>query len=771
MQTTIVGYPRLGAQRELKKYTEQYFRGEITQAELLQSAAKLREAQWLLQKQKGLAISPVNDFSFYDNLLDMAFLLKVIPARYQELGLSALDTYFAMARGYQDSSGSAGQNVRALKMRKWFNTNYHYLVPEIEGGIGSEIQADKLWQECSAAEKLGLNYRPALIGPYTFLRLSLNKSAQSLDTLAAELAAAYGAILTGLARYSCEYVQLDEPALVLDLTADDSALFEQIYLPLLAQKRGQKILLQTYFGDIRDIYAKVSGLGFDALGLDLVEGGRGNLELLEKYGFPADKKLYAGLVNGKNIWLNDYQKSLAVLGRLDKLLPRERLVLSTSCSLLHVPYSVRYERKLAEKYKRRLAFAEEKLAELSALKMLAENPDPAILQRNQEIIWAGQNDPDFLNRQVREQARQAAAAEIARQPIFAARQPEQQKQLNLPWLPTTTIGSFPQTAEVRAWRKAYKQGQLTAAEYQERLKGKIKEVIARQEELGLDVLVHGEYERNDMVEYFGEHLQGFVFTENGWVQSYGTRGVKPPLIFGDVARPAAFTVEWIKYAQSLTARPVKGMLTGPITILNWSFPREDIPLAEIAYQIALAIQAEVLDLEKNGIKIIQIDEAALREKLPLRRADWQRDYLAWAVKAFRLTHYLVKPETQIHTHMCYSELADISATLKALDADVLTVEAARSDWTLLAALADYDKYIGPGIYDVHSPRVPAVEELAGILEKMCAQLAADQLWVNPDCGLKTRAEAETTASLRNLVAAAVLVREKISLPFSPKQVK
>ncbi|MDR1324244.1 MAG: 5-methyltetrahydropteroyltriglutamate--homocysteine S-methyltransferase [Candidatus Margulisbacteria bacterium] len=756
MQTTIVGYPRIGARRELKKYTEQYFRAEITQAELLLSAAKLREAQWLRQKEKGLDIIPVNDFSLYDNMLDMAFLLDVIPARYRELGLSALDTYFALARGHQKD----GQDARALKMRKWFNTNYHYLVPEIETGFKPVLQNNKLYEECAAAENLGLNYRPALIGPYTFLRLSLNKSAQSPDALVDELAAAYSQIFSALATYNCEYVQLDEPALALDLTADDIALFERIYARLLAEKHGKKILLQTYFGDIRDIYARVSEMDFDAVGLDLVEGGQRNLDLLEKYGFPVGKKLYAGLVNGKNIWRNDYQKSLAILDRLAKILPQEQLVLNTSCSLLHVPYSVRYEQKLAEKYKQRLAFAEEKLEELSVLKELTANPDGDILRRNQEIILAGQNDPDFLNTQVRAQARQAAATEIVRQPVFAERQTVQQKTLKLPPLPTTTIGSFPQTPEVREWRKAYKQGELTTAEYKERLKEKIKTVIAQQEEIGLDVLVHGEYERNDMVEYFGEHLRGFVFTENGWVQSYGTRGVKPPLIFGDVSRPAAFTVEWIKYAQSLTARPVKGMLTGPVTILNWSFPREDIPLAEIACQIALAIQAEVLDLEKNGIKIIQIDEAALREKLPLRRADWQKNYLDWAVKAFRLTHYLVRPETQIHTHMCYSEFEDIIETLKALDADVLTVEAARSDLTLLSALADYDKGIGPGVYDIHSPRVPAVAEMASILRKMCASLDAAKLWVNPDCGLKTRAEKETLASLRNMVAAAAILRQE-----------
>ncbi|MDR2431102.1 MAG: 5-methyltetrahydropteroyltriglutamate--homocysteine S-methyltransferase [Candidatus Margulisbacteria bacterium] len=754
MQTTIVGYPRLGAQRELKKYTERYFRGEITQAELLGSAEKLKEAQWLRQREKGLDISPVNDFSFYDNMLDTAWLLNITPERYQRLDLPALDVYFAMARGYQRD----GQDVRALKMRKWFNTNYHYLVPEIETGVKPEIQPDKLFQECAAAEKLGLSYRPALIGPYTFLRLSLNKSGKSLAVLAAELAAAYGAVFSSLAAYRCEYIQLDEPALALDLTAEDAALFERIYLPLLADKHGKKILLQTYFGDIRDIYAKVRLLDFDAIGLDLVEGGR-NLELLEQYGFPGAQKLYAGLISGKNIWLNDYQKSLAVIGRLAKTVAREQLVLTTSCSLLHVPYSVRYEHKLAEKYKEQLAFAEEKLEELRILKTLAKNPDAEILRRNQEIILARQNDPDFLNAGVREQARQAAA-EIVRRPGFAGRQIKQQGVLNLPLLPATTIGSFPQTPEVRGWRRDYKQGRLSAAEYKDRIKDKIKTLIALQEELDLDVLVHGEYERNDMVEYFGEHLQGFIFTENGWVQSYGTRGVKPPLIFGDVARPESFTVEWIKYAQSLTAKPVKGMLTGPVTILNWSFPREDIPLSQIAYQIALAIQAEVLDLEKNGIKIIQIDEAALREKLPLRRADWQ-DYLDWAIKAFRLTHYLVKPETQIHTHMCYSEFEDIIEALKALDADVLTVEAARSDLTLLASLVDYGGYVGPGIYDIHSPRVPSVDELVSILEKMCSKLDAAKLWVNPDCGLKTRTENEAIASLRNMTAAAARMREKV----------
>ncbi|PKM70717.1 MAG: 5-methyltetrahydropteroyltriglutamate--homocysteine S-methyltransferase, partial [Firmicutes bacterium HGW-Firmicutes-18] len=660
---SIIGYPRIGENRELKKITESYFAGTITKKELISSAKKIRGNDWLIQKNKGIEYIPSNDFSFYDNMLDTAYMLNVIPSRYANLNLDAMDTYFAMAKGYQKNK----KDVKALDMKKWFNTNYHYVVPEIETDTIFKLNSNKIFEEYQEALKIGIETKPVIIGPFTFLKLCKTKKGYSdyID----EIVKIYSEILDGLNNLNVKILQIDEPELVRDLTKDDISNFILMYKKILSQKKGLKILLQTYFGDIRDIYSDIISLSFDAIGIDFVEG-KMSLELIQNNGFPNDKILFAGIVNGKNVWRNDYRKTIQTLAQIFEKVPKKNVVLSTSCSLLFAPYSLKYENKMEEKYKKHLAFAEEKTGELSELAELVNQTDYIKDERfikNQNII----NEKSlFADTDIREKVKNLKDKDFDREMKFEDRIKIQKNLLRLPSLPTTTIGSFPQTKEVRQLRNKYRKGEINGNEYKEKIKEKIKEVIKLQEEIGLDVLVHGEFERNDMVEYFGENLKGFLFTENGWVQSYGTRGVKPPIIFTDVKHDKIITVEWIIYSQGLTNKPVKGMLTGPITILNWSFPREDIHPKEIAYQIAIAIKEEVADLEKAGVKIIQIDEAALREKLPLRKCDWHKDYLDWAIKAFKLTHSSVKPETQIHTHMCYSEFADIINEISEMDADV-----------------------------------------------------------------------------------------------------
>lgn len=548
--------------------------------------------------------------------------------------------------------------------------------------------------------------------------------------------------------------------LVRDMTADDKELFQSLYSGILAGKSTAKVLLQTYFGDIRDCWEEASALPFDGIGIDFVEG-KESLALVKKYGFPKGKLLVAGLVNGKNIWRNHYENTLATLHEIRKYAPDTTI--GTSCSLLHVPFTVESEEKMADSYKKHLAFAKEKLQELAELKKLAELDLPESAPEYSANNALFRNVRHVANEAVTKKVASLSEKDFTRLPAFAEREKIQKKRFHLPLLPTTTIGSFPQTADVRANRAAYRKGKISKEKYEAFNKEKIAECIALQEKIGLDVLVHGEYERNDMVEYFGEHLDGFLFTQKAWVQSYGTRCVKPPIIWGDISRREPITVGYSKYAQSLTKKPVKGMLTGPVTILNWSFPREDIPLKDCAFQIALAIRGEVLDLEKAGIKVIQIDEAALREKLPLRRADWHKDYLDWAIPAFRLVHSGVKPETQIHTHMCYSEFGDIIRDIDNMDADVITFEASRSDLTILNALNEcgFKTEVGPGVYDIHSPRIPSKEEIKTALHKMLKKIPKEKLWVNPDCGLKTRGTAETVPSLENLVEAAKEVRGEL----------
>jgi len=772
MQTSVIGYPRIGTLRELKFALEKYFRNEITATELQTTAKELRAIHWQSQKEAGVDFIPSNDFSFYDIVLDSAFLFNIVPKRYKKLNLSELDTYIAMARGYQ----GAGGDVKALAMKKWFNTNYHYIVPEIEDDTEIKLTGDKLIREYKEAKERGIETKPIITGAYTLLKLCRYTGQKTADDFVDVFAAVYKELLTKCEGENVKWIQFDEPALVWDMTVEDIEVFKRLYKEILSVKSDCKVLLQTYFGDVRDVYEELVALPFDGIGLDFIEGKQTS-QLIEKYGFPKDKLLFAGLVNGKNIWKNHYARTLEVLSELKK--KGINTVLSTSCSLLHVPYTLAHEKKLGEEYLRYFAFANEKLTELSELKQLAEIDikannlggdnneknvsDSEILDSYKANVEPFSGSRDCHNDAVAKRLARVTDADYVRLPERAKRQKLQKELFQLPEFPTTTIGSFPQTKDVKANRSAFKKGEITKEQYVNFNKKKIEECVKWQEEIGLDVLVHGEYERNDMVEYFGEALGGFLFTEKAWVQSYGTRCVKPPVIWGDVYRKKAITVDWSVFAQSQTSHIMKGMLTGPVTILNWSFPREDISIKDSIAQIALAIRDEVLDLEANGIKMIQIDEAALREKLPLRKSDWYSEYLDFAIPAFRLTHSGVKPETQIHTHMCYSEFTDIIPAIDDMDADVITFEASRSDLVILDSLREnnFETEVGPGVYDIHSPRVPSVEEIVTVLKKMLAKIDRRKLWVNPDCGLKTRGVPETQASLKNMVEAARILRETV----------
>lgn len=755
MLTSIIGFPRVGNLRELKFATEKYFKHQISQERLQTVAKEIREKQWRLLKENGIDLIPSNDFSFYDTLLDSAALFNIIPSRYKELNLSDLDTYFAMSRGYQGDHG----DVRALAMKKWFNTNYHYMVPEIEDDTEIKLTGTKLFDEFHEALHLGILTKPVITGPFTLLKLIRYTGEKQLPDFVEPMIHAYEDLISKAQGTEISWIQFDEPYLVHDLSSDDIALFKKIYTLLLAKKGNLKVLVQTYFGDVRDIYHELTSLDFDGIGLDFIEG-KETKSLIKKEGFPKDKLLFVGIVNGKNIWKNHYGDSLATITWLKN--SKISTVINTSCSLLHVPYTLKNETKLDADYTKHFAFAEEKLEELNELKILSDldsyETHPAYI-KNLELFSSKRKnsyDPEVSKR-----VSEITDQDFTRLPDFFEREKIQKDVFKLPLLSTTTIGSFPQTLDVKTNRSAFRKGEISESEYVDFNRKKIAECVKLQEEIGLDVLVHGEYERNDMVEYFGQQLNGYLFTEKAWVQSYGTRCVKPPIIWGDVSRPEPMTVSWSVYAQSLTDHPMKGMLTGPVTILNWSFPREDISVKESTYQIALAIRDEVLDLEANGIHIIQIDEAALREKLPLRKSDWYCEYLDWAIPAFRLVHSKVKPETQIHTHMCYSEFTDIIPAIDDMDADVITFEASRSDLLILDSLKEnhFKTEVGPGVYDIHSPRVPSVEEIKTALNKMLDKIEIEKLWVNPDCGLKTRGNEETTASLKNLVAAAKELRE------------
>ncbi|ETJ37919.1 5-methyltetrahydropteroyltriglutamate-homocysteine methyltransferase [human gut metagenome] len=753
MKNSIIGYPRVGKLRELKFWTESYFRKEISSHELLNNSKELREEQWQLQKDLKINYIPSNDFSFYDIMLDTVVLLNAIPNKYKELKLNALDTYFAMARGYQGENG----DVKALSMKKWFNTNYHYIVPELYDYTKIKLNGEKPFLEYLEAKEIGIKTKPVIMGGFTFLKLAKYQGKKKINDYVDDIVDSYVDILNKFNEIGVELVQIDEPILVTDLTKGDIRLFISIYKRILKNKGNVKILLQTYFGDIRDCYKEIMELDFDAVGLDFIEGKQ-SMDLISRYGFPKEKVLFAGIVNGKNIWRCNYKKDLELLHSIEEIV--DKVVINTSCSLLHVPYTLENETKLSNDIIKHFSFAKEKLNELNDLSSLASYNNiekNKIYIENQKIFL---QEKMYCNKEVQERVNNLKKDDFIRKTARKERQSIQKEKFKLPILPTTTIGSFPQTLEVKQNRSKYRKGEITKNEYDENIKRFIKECIKLQEELNIDVLVHGEYERNDMVEFFGENLSGYVFTEKAWVQSYGTRCVKPPIIFGDIKREKAITVSYSKYAQSLTQKTVKGMLTGPVTILNWSFPRQDIELSEMAFQIGLEIRDEVMDLESEGIGIIQIDEAALKEKLPIRREEWNTEYLDWAIKAFRLCQSKVKPETQIHTHMCYSEFEEIVKEIDSMDADVISFEASRSKLTIIEALneSNFETEVGPGIYDIHSPRVPSVEELVAIIKKMLLKISKDKLWINPDCGLKTRGVLETKASLKNLVQATNIVR-------------
>lgn len=756
MQYSVVGFPRIGIHRELKFATEKYFRNEIGPETLLNTVSELRAAQWQVQSSLGASFIPSNDFSLYDGMLDTALMLNAVPKRYQDLGEDDIATYFSMARGYQGKFG----DVKAFSMKKWFNTNYHYMAPELDDDVKLKLRSDDFLNGFRQARSMGIITKPVVIGPFTFLKLSYYTGRKNAVDFVEDVLCAYVDVLRKCAENKVEWLQIDEPYLVMDLTSADVALFCDLYGKLLSKKDSVKVLLQTCFGDVRDCYEQLCELPFDGLGLDFVEGKKTE-DLVSSKGFPTDKTLFAGLINGKNIWKCNYEAVLEQLRKLKEIC--SSVVLSTSCSLLHVPYTVRNEPQLAPEITCHFSFAYEKLAEMQELCILAEKADYRREEAyicNQQLFQSGglREDPEVRSRVIA-----LTDADFEREMPRKERQALQREILNLPLLPTTTIGSFPQTKEVKQNRARLRKGEISEAEYRNNAKAFIKDCIKLQEEIGLDVLVHGEFERNDMVEFFGENLSGYVITNNAWVQSYGTRGIKPPIIFGDIRREKSITTDYIQYADSLTDKEVKGMLTGPVTILNWSFPREDISVKEMMYQIGLAIRDEVLELEKAGVRIIQIDEAALREKLPLRRAEWHSNYLDFAIKAFRLCHAKVKPETQIHTHMCYSEFEDIIREIDAMDADVITFEASRSKLTILDSLqkCGFETEVGPGVYDIHSPRVPSVEEIESAICLMLQKIPKENLWVNPDCGLKTRGETETVASLKNLVNAAKNIRETL----------
>ena len=750
MTTSIIGFPRIGEHRELKFATEKYFRKEISAEELQATAKELRAKHWRLAQEGGVDQIPSNDFSLYDTFLDTAVLFNIVPEQVQAIDLSELDKYFALARGYQGEKG----DVRALPMKKWFNTNYHYIVPKFEAGTQVKLAGHKLFDEFQEAKDLGIHTRPVLVGPFTLLRLAEYAEGVNPVQFIEPLVAAYKEVFRRLADLGATDIQLDEPALVKDISDLELTLFDKLYQGLLADKAGLSVLLQTYFGDVRDVYSHLVQLPVEAIGLDFLEG-RKTLELVKEHGFPADKVLYAGVVNGKNIWRNDYAKTLALLEEI----PAQNVVLSTSCSLLHVPFTTANE-EFAPEILAHFAFAAEKLDELRELDAIRAGQGEEFLAANKALFAA---ERTVRNAELATQLAGLDDVAFTRQPALAERAKAQHQAFNLPVLPTTTIGSFPQTREVKVNRATFRRGEKTEAEYTAFIEAEIDEWIKWQEEIGLDVLVHGEFERNDMVEYFGENLSGYLFSKNGWVQSYGTRGVKPPIIWGDVKRERPITVKWSAYAQAQSDLPVKGMLTGPVTILNWSFPREDITIKESTLQIALAIREEVLDLEAAGIHIIQIDEAALREKLPLRKSDWYSEYLDWAIPAFRLVHSGVAPTTQIHTHMCYSEFTDIIPAIEQLDADVISFEASRSNLHILDELErqNFQLQVGPGVYDIHSPRVPSVEEIEHTIRAILAKVPTERVWINPDCGLKTRGIPETKASLVNLTQATRNIREEL----------
>ena len=743
-----LGFPRIGLHRELKKAQESYWKRETDAAALHATARDLRARHWQLQRDAGIDIIPSNDFALYDHVLDTSVLLGATPPRFADIA-DPDELYFAMARGTA--------NAPAMEMTKWFDTNYHFIVPELHAGQSFSLNAEKPLSHYREAKALGIETRPVLVGPVTFLSLGKAKD-ETLDPLDLidALIPVYADLLAQLKAAGAEWVQIDEPVLVLDLTEKQKAAFKKVY-DLLGQA-GPKILIATYFGALLDNTELATSLPVAGLHIDLVRAPEQLDPVLAA--LPEDKTLSVGVVDGRNIWRTDLDKALALVSRAWDRVGPGRLEVAPSCSLLHSPVDLDAETNLDAELKSWLAFGKQKLAEVAALTRAQREGRPAVkaaFEASAAAVAAHKASPRIHRPEVK--ARAAENISLDRTSDFATRRAKQRARFNLPAFPTTTIGSFPQTREVREARAAFKKGLLDAAGYETFLETETEAAIRIQEEIGLDVLVHGEFERNDMVEYFGEQLDGFAFTRNGWVQSYGSRCVKPPVIFGDVSRPEPMTVRWSAYAASLTQKPMKGMLTGPVTILQWSFVRVDQPRSETCRQIALAIRDEVLDLEKAGIGIIQIDEPALREGLPLRKRDWAA-YLRWAVDCFRLSASGVKDDTQIHTHMCYAEFNDIMPAIAEMDADVISIETSRSDMELLEAFKNfkYPNEIGPGVWDIHSPRVPSEADMVTLMKKAAEGIPADLLWVNPDCGLKTRAWPEVKASLVNLVNAAKALR-------------
>lgn len=765
--TNNLGYPRVGPFRELKKANEAYWAKKISAEELLNAAKEIRIANWKTQKEAGIDLIPSNDFSFYDQVLDLSLTVGAIPARYSSLldkidNNYSLDLYFAMARGFQ----ADGIDVTASEMTKWFDTNYHYMVPEFTKDQTFKLSSEKFLNEYNEAKAAGFETKPVIIGPITYLLIGKEKEADfNRIDLIDNLLPVYEQIISKLATAGAKYIQIDEPYLALDIDDKTKELYKTVFAKLNAAAGEAKLIATTYFEALKDNEELALNLPVHALHLDLVRGENQLDTVLAKT--PASLILSLGVVEGRNIWKNDYEKSLQQINQAVTALGKDRVWVGTSSSLLHVPYdldSEKNETTLPAEVKNWLAFAKQKLAEVKDLAILAEGEiDAATAERfenNKAAAESRRTSPLIHIPEVKNRVANITDEDAKRTSPFAARKVAQQAKFNLPSFATTTIGSFPQTKDVRKWRADLKKGLITQEEYDKAIAEETENTIRLQEQLDIDVLVHGEFERNDMVEYFGEQLAGYAFTQYGWVQSYGSRCVKPPIIYGDVYRPQDMTVRWSSFAQSLTNRPVKGMLTGPVTILQWSFVRNDQPRSTTTYQIALAILDEVQALEKAGIKIIQIDEPAIREGLPLRQVD-QQEYLDWAVRAFRVSSSNVEDDTQIHTHMCYSEFNNVIKDIAAMDADVITIETSRSQMKLLNAFAGDFKYpndIGPGVYDIHSPRVPSKEEMVDLLRKAKDVVPASQLWVNPDCGLKTRAWPETKAALEAMVEAAKVLR-------------
>ncbi|NQZ58898.1 MAG: 5-methyltetrahydropteroyltriglutamate--homocysteine S-methyltransferase, partial [Lentisphaeraceae bacterium] len=721
IQINNLGFPRIGENRELKKTLEAFWKGDLNEAQLQLEAKELRQKHWQLQKDKGVDLIPSNDFSFYDQVLDMQCLLGCVPERFGELGESvALETYFEMARGRGCCSQ---QGQRALEMTKWFDTNYHYLVPEFTENSEFKLSSSKVFDEFSEALSLDIKTKPVLIGPVTFLYLGKNYGSEEFDkySLLEKILPLYAKIINRLEDLGAEWIQFDEPIFSLDLDEQQKSLLSKAYDYLSLQKKSAKLLVVNYFGDLRDNFDCFTELEVDALHVDLVRG-EADFEHLCETDF-GDKILSLGLVNGRNIWKNNYLSSLNKIKKVSAAMVADKLWIAPSCSLLHSPYSFKNENEIDETVKNYLAFTIEKLAELKDLQALSISFNGNALKKNTQIWEDHGRDVRICNPHLRLTCERSKQPDYIERLDFKERIAQQREKLNLPVLPTTTIGSFPQTGELRKQRALYKKGKLSLSEYEAYLVLEIEAVVRQQEEIGLDVLVHGEAERNDMVEYFGERLNGFVFSSFGWVQSYGSRCVKPPIIFGDVSRKTAMTVKWSSYAASLTDKPMKGMLTGPVTILQWSFVREDISRSDVTRQIALAIREETIDLEENGIELIQIDEPAIREGLPVRASD-KDSYLKWAVNAFRVSASGVKDSTQIHTHMCYSDFNEIMGAVVEMDADVISIEASRSDMELLDVFNDvaYPNEIGPGVYDIHSPRIPTVDSMAELIKRILKQV-------------------------------------------------